>query len=227
MELLVVIAVLAILALLLLPAMRWATEQAQCTTCLNNERSLANGCILFATDHDGLMPNPNWTPDTYGWLYNQRANETLGGPLNNSSAMTPAEAARYPTGQIWPYINNKTVYRCPMDRPTPSVWAQRLNQLSSYVMNGAVTGFQNRSYPLASYRGSAILFWEPPEGVASAFNDGADLPTELISQRHGGAGSNVVCFDGHAETMKLADFSVEATRTPGRLYCNPGSTTGR
>ncbi len=54
-ELLVVIAVIAVLVSLLLPALRKARGAAQEVTCLSNLRQLGQAFILYATDNDGRL----------------------------------------------------------------------------------------------------------------------------------------------------------------------------
>lgn len=55
-ELLVVIAIIAILAGMLLPAMAQAKERARMMKCLNNSRTLALACVLYAGDNQDFFP---------------------------------------------------------------------------------------------------------------------------------------------------------------------------
>ncbi len=55
-ELLVVIAIIAILAGMLLPAMAQAKERARMMKCLNNARTLALSCVLYAGDNQDFLP---------------------------------------------------------------------------------------------------------------------------------------------------------------------------
>jgi len=53
-ELLVVVAIIAILAALLLPALGKAKNRSKQLACLNNQRTVGQGVLMMADDHDGL-----------------------------------------------------------------------------------------------------------------------------------------------------------------------------
>jgi len=56
-ELLVVIAIIAILAAILFPVFAKAREKARQTACLNNQRQITTAVLMFAQDHDELLPS--------------------------------------------------------------------------------------------------------------------------------------------------------------------------
>jgi prepilin-type N-terminal cleavage/methylation domain-containing protein/prepilin-type processing-associated H-X9-DG protein len=55
-ELLVVIAIIAILAAILFPVFARAREKARQTNCLNNQKQIATALLMFAQDHEELLP---------------------------------------------------------------------------------------------------------------------------------------------------------------------------
>jgi len=63
-EILVVIAILAILAALLLPAVARARESARRTACASNLRQMGQACAQYTSDWDECYPN---TGDPYLW----------------------------------------------------------------------------------------------------------------------------------------------------------------
>jgi prepilin-type N-terminal cleavage/methylation domain-containing protein/prepilin-type processing-associated H-X9-DG protein len=80
-ELLVVIAIIAILASLLLPALARAKEKAKVAKCLSNEKQIALGYLLYASDNSDYLPLAadlkNASPCEWFWEISRYiANET-------------------------------------------------------------------------------------------------------------------------------------------------------
>jgi prepilin-type N-terminal cleavage/methylation domain-containing protein/prepilin-type processing-associated H-X9-DG protein len=66
-EMLVVIAIIALLASLLVPATQRALANAKAAVCMSRLRSLALAATLYETDHQGTLPFPGGLSN--GWLH--------------------------------------------------------------------------------------------------------------------------------------------------------------
>jgi hypothetical protein len=117
-----------------------------------------------------------------------------------------------------------------MDGPGTPLFSQREQQVSSYVMNGAVCGYDRRVFPcvkLSQMMPEAVVFWETDEQVPHDFNDGASFPSEGVSTRLL-QGAMTGRFEGSASYIKFDAWYDEAGATnKNELWCYPGSDTGR
>jgi len=228
-ELLVVIAIIGILAALLLPAISSAKNNASKVTDLNNLKQVMVSIHLYATDNQDHLPLPNWD---------------AGGPLSDGNyyagwlyLVIPAAPApgRYnvTNGLLWPMLHDLKIYLCPMDNPAALTFGERPEQISSYAMNGAVTGYSyGYSHPAApSVRLSDFLptdcsIWETDETHPQYFNDGANYPWEGVSARHSQGGIQGA-FDSSVSYVRLdAWYAEEAQTNKNRLWCYPFSADG-
>ena len=55
-ELLVVIGIIGLLMSVLMPTLARTKEKARQVKCMSNIRQISQACVMFATDHNGLMP---------------------------------------------------------------------------------------------------------------------------------------------------------------------------
>lgn len=221
-ELLVVIAIIAILAGLLLPSLSKAKDKAIRTTDINNLKQQIMATHLHASDNNDVLPWPNWgkgdDAERPGWLY------------KFDPTATGAKRFRLETGLFWPTLHQPKLYLCPKDGPSVPRFAERQQQISSYVLNGAVIGYNRTNFPpekLAAFRNDDIAFWETDEKEPRYFNDGASYPKEGVSSRHQ-MGAIHAAFGGQVSFIKIDRWYLnEADPKRNQLWCYPGSPDGR
>lgn len=226
-ELLVVIAIIGILAAMLMPALNKAKQKALQVVDLNNLKQFGVAMNLTASDNQDELPWPNWRSgevgkNQQGWLY----------ALDPTAA--GAEKYKVQTGSFWSVLGNAKLYFCPNDNTNSALFKLRGQQISSYVMNGAVCGFARGLNPparLGMMSPTGVAFWEgannTPEENAILFNDGASSPDENTSARHGKV-AIYAAFDGSAQLMALNVWKSKAAEAnKNELWCYPGSPDGR
>lgn len=226
-ELLAVIAIIAVLAALLLPVLNNAKQTGYRAVDLNNLRQLGLAQNIYANDARDWLPWANWasgeqTANPQGWLYQRNAQATGPGQFQPQ------------TGSFWSTLRAAKMYFCPSDNTNSPLFQMRPQQSSSYVINGAVCGYDRALYPgvrLASLRPTGLAFWEcddrTPQDNQELFNDGASSPDENTSVRHGTV-AVYSTFDGGAKLIKLVDWARAAAETNANdLWCFPGSSDGR
>ena len=230
-ELLVVIAIMAILASMLLPVVSRAKNNASKVTDLNNLKEIMVALHVYTSDSADILPPPNWDGGYYdgapvGWLY-APTNDPPSGPTH----------FRAETGLFWSTLHAPKIYVCPMDNVSQARYSQafgatvqREQQLSSYAMNGAVTGYERqleKPVRLSAMKADDCAFWETDEREPFYFNDGANNPAEGVSGRHHEGGIQAT-FSGTVNYIRLNDWYQQVSDpNRNRLWCYPDSDDGR
>jgi len=232
-ELLVIIAIIAILLAILTPSVTRALEITEMLRCASRMRQVGLATIGYAGNHGERLPGPNWLlASSRGWLY---------------SNTQMSDLAHVEAGLLWPYLQSHDAYRCPADEagdPTQLPhYPNNSRAITSYCMNGSVCGYGGRekvsaggyvywdTYKTTDFDPTDIIMWEADETTDAKgwWHDGANYPWEGITRRHTDRG-NASCADGHAEWILLKDYyEMGSSSSPGpnRLWNRPGSLTGR
>ncbi len=132
-ELITVIAVIAILAGLLLPALARAKEKGKQVSCLSNMRQLALAARLYMDDHDGGLFHHHeaWVLDDGTQV--EQLPTSLGGVAGGGAGNSHAEKPWVIFFQ--PYLSGRQAAFCPSDRTPRS--RQLAGDLDGY--NGGIT----------------------------------------------------------------------------------------
>jgi prepilin-type processing-associated H-X9-DG protein len=137
--LLVVIAIIAILAAMLLPALTKAKQKAQGIQCMSNHKQLCLAWRMYAEDnHDVLVfasQDPPRNPlDKYAW-----ANDLMDfNPNNQGNWDYTFDIAQRP---LWQYNKSPAIYKCPADRSFVVVDGVQKPRVRTMSMNLYVGGF--------------------------------------------------------------------------------------
>jgi prepilin-type N-terminal cleavage/methylation domain-containing protein/prepilin-type processing-associated H-X9-DG protein len=135
-ELLVVIAIIAVLAALLLPSLSRAKQRAYTAGCLSNLKQLATCWVMYAQDHNDILP-PNNS------VYDISTGQPIPG-IDLSQTWCPGNARadtnsdNIKLGYLFNYNTSVAIYHCPADRAPV------------YALDGTVWNIpRSRSYNLS------------------------------------------------------------------------------
>lgn len=141
-ELLIVIAIIALLVSIMLPAIAKAREDARRAKCLSNQRNLVMAWLMYAGDNKGhivssntfaIPPNPAVLGGSLGGYGDFKNPPTFFWSWIEGSNTLPYDASpSIARGKLWPYLHNYDVYRCPGN--------QYVQFNHHYSINGTLAG---------------------------------------------------------------------------------------
>jgi prepilin-type N-terminal cleavage/methylation domain-containing protein/prepilin-type processing-associated H-X9-DG protein len=236
-ELLVVIALIAVLAALLLPTLNRARVRAQGYQSVSNTRQLVLAWVLYSDDNNGrlaynlggpvvgrtpaLKTNLNWVNNNLDWETNN---------TDNINTATLTEAS------LGPYASRvASIYRCPADRTLSKIqleagWTHRVRSYSMNAMVGdagelSADGYNENNPRYVQFfrltdipRPSDIFVFveEHPDSI----NDGYFLNQfrtsqwiDLPASDHNGA-APFAFADGHAQMQHWVDATTKQPPRP-------------
>ena len=215
-ELLIVIAIIAILAAILFPVFAQAREKARQTACLSNQKQIGTAFMMYTQDYDENLPS--WPFNSIG------VNPTFSAPGNWGWAMW--------VDTVMPYTKNREVFSCANGPrtdayrrgPEPAVANRALVHLAynEYLMDSG-RGFSTLAALSNSTNGVAEVSLVSESVTAGIYQDWSDGNTQVAGKsapfslyrlyctngisnggqtctsRHSDHGINVIFADGHAK----------------------------
>ncbi len=206
-ELLVVVAMIAVLLALLLPALSRAREQTKMVQCLSNLKQLGTAMTAYLMDNNESFPRPAAGVQYEDWIY-----------YDGGRNMNRGRLARYLGG-----TENRldiSIFRCPSDNIDTHPWYPYSYTVNEYLCRTQVLGNQHttRLGQLTNPSDTIMIIDESSETIDDGcwapqnyFGDGHNL----LSNRHDreaeqskdpNAGRGTVAFaDGHAAFIPRVD----------------------
>jgi prepilin-type N-terminal cleavage/methylation domain-containing protein/prepilin-type processing-associated H-X9-DG protein len=225
-ELCVVIATVAVLTSILLPAFANTHPDSQAFQCLNNEKQITLAWQMYAADNSDLLP-PNDYPFTIGFFTSSPTNQdkmknwvvgTMTDPFDGA-AKNASRTLLDSHSLLSPYLTIATVYHCPadtyVDPNNHSVHSR------SYSMNSAVGTIWNSSKEMtggANPLGSPVSGgWLPGSGF-NAQQTAWLTYGKLSSFTRPGPANTFVIMDESPLSIDDPCLNVSARATPGNTY---------
>lgn len=191
-EVLVVVAIIALLISVLIPSLSRSRDQAQAVVCKTRLREMYSGHNFYAQDNKGRFAHWDW------WLWdgiNGQYASYLGDPYRKFGGTRPADSSIWVTfGQIYKFVRNGEAYLCPKDTK------RRFGA-------GIGSGESGRgTKPIHSY----VRFIEPHNAVDQhrnngASTDGISAPADFLSP----------------DDLKPGVFSKSSVDYAGKFYSTP------
>ena len=211
-EMLIVIAIIAVLAAILFPVFGRVREGARTTACASNLKQLGLAFTQYAADYGGRMPGGgNWQDWGKGghWVAGKSGAAADGsdGALAELAEKDgdfppfPANKANVEGGALYSYVKSTQVYICPSNRDGK---IKGLTYSMNCALSGAPTGrvrFPSSMVLLVDeWRASDGYFWAVGKGMAGASTDRGTTDHNTST--------NLLFLDGHVKNYTNDAFPI-------------------
>jgi prepilin-type processing-associated H-X9-DG protein len=202
---LVVVAIIAILAAMLLPALKGAKAAAKSAQCVSNLRQIYTALALYANDNANFIPACG--PASDNWHYHLGPAGYLGSPLVGVPSLL---------GGTWPVLKCPAEYQYPINLPYKNNYEDPFIQ-TSYAIHWAFSYYKRSvARPGFGVRPPGCKLEQMPMVMdCEAWNPGWQVAAfawhvddaywnwdPFYPYRHPGNRANVVYMDGHVGTVK-------------------------
>src|SRR5690242_13887392 len=120
-ELLAVLCTIALLALIVLPALAKDADSSERAVCLNNMKRIMAAVAMYSTDNNDHLPHPSWGADMTGpdnWCYATHLPTGQSAPSAAGKGGPDAYTNQIPfylAGQLARFLESQRVLVCPTD----------------------------------------------------------------------------------------------------------------
>ncbi len=207
-ELLIVIAIIAILAAMLLPALNKARKRARSITCLNALRTSGQFFCMYTNDFNGVLPSQDATSGTGRWI-------SVMSMLYYGAKSTDYASTRST-------IAGRKGFRCPENatKATVQAWTERVNYGMNNLLGGA--GNAKNHFPINKARAPSQTLvigdgqWSDSGWFNSHLTTNGSSYAEMLVQGPSIIHQNqtsILMIDGHVERRTLHNIPLSPTHT--------------
>ena len=212
-ELLIVIAIIAILAGMLLPALNSARSKSRSINCLSNLKGIGTALSQYTADYNGYGPRNEGNLVSTG---EGKWEDILLPYVSNLTVKDMGSFVKRDTGQWRPVI---PIFRCPERNDE---WYDPYHRIRNYSINGFMGGRDpslpwHRKWDRVKHTTTCFLVLDARNDVgrAGAISDSIapSADTAYVEYRHI-SHANFLFLDGHTASMKYSavpyDYNVQA-----------------
>jgi general secretion pathway protein G len=192
-ELLVVLAIVALLAGLLLPVLARARHAARSASCRSNLRQLGQAVTLYCGDYDDLLP---WGKD---WCDLSQPQIWQAQPAVHQTIL----AMPYLPNVLAPYVQTRALWACPSD--CGQGWDAVANVAVNVPDLVAAYGM-SYSYSTRLAFEHALFSGVPAPSAVNLFQDAGGFWHGGVRDEQDTYRFNVVFLDGHCKALTLGDL---------------------